>query len=226
MNICIVTSDRRIYLERCLNSIIMSAPKQHDIHVIDDCSNDSTRELLQEYLHRKLIKNVILNTTKIGSAKSFNTIIDSTQGEWVIMTCDDMYFHRGWDNAIITTAKEQKDCGIVTFFNWRLFGICEGSVIFNDTLWKSRNTGLGSALLYRELYEKAGKFKINGDKLMGFFARPFCFRANAVQIKRNVHYSLRTPYAIHMGEPQCILNEENKLKEYEKFRNLHKKGIV
>lgn len=225
MNICIVTADRVQYLERCLNSIIMGSTERHTINVIDDCSADGTQEFLNSYLKKGLIHNVIFNKEKIGSAKSFNKIIDSTNGEWIVMTCDDMWFHRGWDKEVISVAKEEKDCGIVTFFNWRLFGITECSVIYNEKLWRSRSTGMGSVLLNRELYEKAGKFQIRGDKLMGFFAKPFCLRANAVSIKRNVHYSLRVPYASHMGEPQCKINLEKELEEYTKFRNYHKKGI-
>ena len=61
IDICVVTYNRLIYLQKCINSIIASTTFKYRISVIDDSSNDGTQEWLQHMKDRGLIHNVIFN---------------------------------------------------------------------------------------------------------------------------------------------------------------------
>ena len=224
MDICILTYNRLVYLQKCFWSIIASSKLPNRIFIFDDCSTDGTKEFILHLKESGLINDYIFNDKKTNCADNCNRIIDLTSSENFVITNDDMYFHRGWDEECFKRIDYFEDCGIVSFYNYQRIRKDEGNIKVNDTTYKVQRTGLGASIILRELYEKAGKFKLNDGQQMGYFATPFCSRASEVDIVRNKHYVTIPHYATHMDDPTCKLNEREALKEYCKFRSEKKIG--
>jgi len=225
IDIVIVTYNRLVYLERCIFSILLNTSVKHRIFVIDDCSNDGTQKWLLEARNRKWIYACNLNKKGQGTAKNFNDIIDATEGEWIVMLNDDFYFHRYWDFAGLDIINSFDDCGIVSFYNYTRYSDDQGVEHINDNVMRVVRSGLGSAFLNRELYEKAGKFIMPvKTKLMGFFTTPFCQRSQRVDIQRNKHYVTIPYYSTNMDLPKdhagskSIICERDNLKKYDDHR--------
>lgn len=220
MDICIVTFNRLEYLKKCIWSIIASTPGRYTINVIDDMSDDGTQGWLLEMRERGLIHQVILNESKGNTADNFNRIIENTSSGWFVMACDDMYFHRGWLEECERIKKEYDDCGIVSFFNYSRWSI-DGNVEHIDyRTIKAERTGLGAAMVERNLFNAAGGFHLPPTRVMGFFASKFCWKAMSVKKRRNRLYAPKPYYATHMDEKQCKLREY--YSEYEDFRSREK----
>jgi len=224
MDICIVTFNRKEYLERCVWSIIASTSVPYRIFVIDDISTDGTIGWLDEMLERGLIYKVFKNTKKGGTAKNFNAIIKQTDGEWVTIANDDMWFHKGWDVMVNKTAKEFDDCGIVSFFDFQRINVDDGVEKTNSYAWRVFRTGLGASYINRKSFNKAGGFKLPKGKTMGYFATDFCNNMRDCGVKRNRVYHLAEPLATHMDFPQCKLNERERYGKYGKERYYQKNG--
>jgi len=221
IDVCVVTYNRLSYLQKCVWSIIASTRRPYRIHVIDDGSTDGSREWLQYMKESGKIFNYIFNEENLGSAGSLNKVIDSTETQYITVTFDDMYFHRGWDETVFGILRDYKDSGLISFYN---YPFTKFDTKIDDRVWKVVRTGIGAALINKELYEKAGKFILPYGRKMGWFTTPFCNRCNHVDIPRNKHYVPVMPYVTNMDEPQCRLNERNAQGEYIAMRQREKKG--
>jgi glycosyltransferase involved in cell wall biosynthesis len=224
IDICIVTYNRLIYLKKCINSIIASTSFKYRINVIDDSSNDGTKEWLLEMKNRGLIHNIILNKENIGTANNFNNIIKSTKSKHFVMANDDMYFHRYWDYAVLDIITKYDDCGIVSFYDYTRYNVDEGVKKINDVTLKVPRTGLGACIINRDSFNTSGGFILPEGSKMGYFATPFCVRFSQTNHSKNKHYATVPNYAIHMDITACKLNEIESLKTYGDMRKIEKKG--
>lgn len=223
LDICIVTYNRLPYLKKCVWSIVAGTELPYRIFVIDDNSDDGTKEWLVEQRSRKIIHAISLNKEGHGTAWNFNNIIDATDSDWVVMLNDDMWFHRGWDKRGLEIIKGQSDCGIVSFYNYQRIGIDPLHKI-SESLIRVHRTGLGAIFLHRKLYENVGKFYLSKGRRMGFFATPFCNKVAKSKLKRNKIYCPVPAFATHMDYEHCRLNEIDSLEKYAKHRVKHKHG--
>lgn len=222
MDINIVTYNRITYLQKCVNSIIASTKIPKRIRVMDDGSKDGSQRWLVEMWKRGKIEEPILNISNIGTAKCFNKLNLSSSGSFA-MANDDMYFHRGWDNAVIDIYKKFPDCGIVSFFNYTRWDI-DGGVEKFDKFIKCDRTGLGACFMNVELFKAAGGFKLPQGKKMGWFASNFCYAAAKTNLRRRKVYATLPHYADHMDLPKCSLNDQDLQAEYLEIRKILKHG--
>ena len=222
IDICVVTYNRLSYLKKCIWSIIASTSIRFRIFVIDDNSNDGTKQWLLEMRERGLIHAINLNSEGMGTAKCFNSIIKATKGEWFVMCNDDMYFYRWWDLIGLKIIKERQDCGCVSFYDYTRLSKDQGVEEIEEDLLRVVRTGLGAIFLNRELYKKVGGFNLPEGRLMGFFATKFCNRLINSNLARNKIYVPVPHYALHMDNPHCNMNEREYLKKYGLHRQTHK----
>lgn len=209
LDICVVTYNRLEYLKLCVWSILASTKVDYRLFVISDNSTDGTNEWLLEMKELGKIDEAIINSENLGSAESFNRVIRATSSEYFVMTCDDMWFHRGWDHSSIKILNEMKDCGMVTFFNFPISKEDTQLKRVNDHTYFRQSTGLGSTLISRELFEKAGGFTLPDGLKMGYFAREFCKRAALTKLKRSKHYLTDPFYSEQMDRRNPGSKEKN-----------------
>jgi glycosyltransferase involved in cell wall biosynthesis len=214
LDICVLTYNRLPYLKKCVWSILASTKVKYRLLVLSDNSTDDTNEWLLEMKKRGKIDVVIINEENVGSAKSFNKIISQTRSKYFVMSCDDIYFHRGWDVTAIDIINNYDDCGIVTFFDYARLKIDKNIKKVTSNIFKLEKTGLAATIMNRELFKSAGGFSLPNNKKMGWFATPFCQRANRVKTKRNKHYITVPEYANRMDDENSVLNEDDILQKY------------
>lgn len=205
IDICVVTCHRLPYLMKCIWSIIASTTVPYRIFVIDDQSDDGTIEFLKNLKERGLIHHLVLNTTKLGTARSLNEIIDVTDSSWFVFTNDDMWFHRYWDYHAMNIVAKMERCGIVSMFNYTA---TVNKKITHDINWAPA-TGLGATFMYRKLWDKSEKFYMPTTKTMHFFSTTFCKKLNRIPVERNQIYVPNPPDVIHMDLIRCKLNERD-----------------
>jgi len=225
IDICIATHKRQTYLERCVYSIIASTTIPHRIYVIDDFSNDEWQSIwLQNMKARGLIYEVITNKENLGTAKTFNKVINVSTSKVFVMVNDDMFFHRYWDMACLDIYNEFKDCGIVSFYDYTRLNLDEGSENCNNYVKKVVRTGLGASMVNRKVFTMNKGFHLPDHQKMGFLASNFCYAANK-QDGRSKHYVTIPSYASHMDLPKSKMNEREfyETTGYNEFRRKHKK---
>lgn len=222
-DIILITHNRKVYLERCVWSIIASTEIEYNLTVIDDFSKDGTQEFLEDLQSRGLI-NYIRNEVNLGVTKSLNKAIDQTKSDWFVVVQDDMYLHKGWDKACFDIINDFEDCGIVSFYDWaRLRREDEFTEKINETTLKAHRSGMACSFILRDLYNTAGQFELREGDKMGFFATPFCRRVRECNHLRNQHYFPIPLYATHMDDPKSKLCERASVKEYNEMRSIEKK---
>jgi glycosyltransferase involved in cell wall biosynthesis len=213
-------------------SILASTSVDYRLFVISDNSTDGTNEWLTEMKSLGKIDEVIINLENLGSAESFNKVIKSTSSEYFVMACDDMWFHRGWDISSINIFNRFNDCGIVTFFNIPQLKSYDQSTRVDASTHKIQATGLGASMMSRELYTTAGEFSMPTNIKMGYFAGPFCNRADRTTLVRRKQYVTVPEYAVQMdrynpgGQGKPPLHQEYLYSEYNSRRGVEKKKHI
>ncbi|MFN8674679.1 MAG: glycosyltransferase [Candidatus Sericytochromatia bacterium] len=113
--IAIPTFNRKDILEKNLELIfssIKNTPDKIEILVIDDCSTDQTKKLLEDY--KKIYKekfNFFISEKNNGIAKTRNLLVEKSQGNYIIFIDSDVFvtketikahidFHKKYNNYI------------------------------------------------------------------------------------------------------------------------------
>jgi glycosyltransferase involved in cell wall biosynthesis len=211
-------------------SILASTSIKYRLFVISDNSTDGTNEWLLEMQSLGKIEEVLINSENLGSAASFNKVIRATSSEYFVMTCDDMWFHRGWDTESIKILNQFKDSGIVTFFN---FPINDGDTQLkrvSESAYFRQSTGLGSSLMSRALFDKVGGFVLPDGLKMGYFAKDFCKKSAMSGLRRSKQYLTDPFYSEQMDrrnpgstdKTPLKLSQEHLYSEYNARRSSEK----
>ena len=198
LDICIVTYNRLEYLKLCVWSVLASTSTKYRLFVISDNSTDGTNEWLLEMKELGKIDEVILNSENLGSAESFNRVIRATSSDYFVMTCDDIWFHRGWDTASLEILNKFKNSGIVTFFNFPINNKDSQLKRVSDTAYFRQSTGLGSSIISRALFDKVGGFVLPEGLKMGYFAKGFCKKSALSGLVRSKQYLTNPFYSEQM----------------------------
>lgn len=82
-----------LYIEKQLDSILKQTYPIDEIIIVDDCSKDSTREILEEYQKRNNIIKLFFNEKNLGSNKSFKNAISLASNDYIVLSDqDDIWF--------------------------------------------------------------------------------------------------------------------------------------
>jgi glycosyltransferase involved in cell wall biosynthesis len=91
VSICIPTYNGELYIKEAIDSVLSQSYYNCEILVVDDCSTDSTVDLIEEY-HDNRIK-LIRNDTNIGMVNNWNKCLKESKGEYVqFLFQDDILF--------------------------------------------------------------------------------------------------------------------------------------
>jgi glycosyltransferase involved in cell wall biosynthesis len=81
VSICIPTYNGEKYLKECIDSAINQTYPHTEIIIVDDCSNDSTIKIINEY-HDDRIK-LFMNDSNLGLVANWNKCIEHATSEWI-----------------------------------------------------------------------------------------------------------------------------------------------
>lgn len=98
------------YLERCLNSVIDQTYKNYDVICVDDCSKDSSRDILKKYEKEYANIHCFFNDVNMGQGRSRSYAIDRAAGEYILFVDSDDYIAPDYiEHYMDVVAKDECD---------------------------------------------------------------------------------------------------------------------
>lgn len=79
------------YLIECLDSIVCQSYKNIEIIAVDDCSSDSSLEILKQYANKYHFIKVLHNTMNLGLATTRNIGLEQANGDYILFVDSDDY---------------------------------------------------------------------------------------------------------------------------------------
>jgi len=183
------------YLEKCLDSLIIQDYPNLEIIVVEDCSTDNSREILEKYKSQENIK-IVYNKKNSGLSYSRNNGLKHATGKYIGYIDSDDYVDSNYYSTMMNKAiDEQADlviCDIKTIYekenNKEIINRCYN--LKKDKLGFI-NTGLAASacnkVFKRELIEKYefSVGKVNEDLAV---VLPAIVNANKVSYVENIYY--------------------------------------
>lgn len=113
VSIIIPVYNVEIYIDACLDSVTQQTYKNLEIIVVEDCSTDNSRQVLQPYLKDNRIK-LIQHSENGGLSAARNTGMESATGEYMMFVDSDDIIDLNLVEACVGCALE-KNADVVTY---------------------------------------------------------------------------------------------------------------
>lgn len=107
------------YIENCLNSILVNNDDDYELIIVNDGSNDNTREIIENISDRRI---KLYNNENHGVSYSRNFGLTKSSGEYVMFVDADDYLSNDWHEKVFNNLK-----------NYDLF------IFSNDNISNDRN---------------------------------------------------------------------------------------
>lgn len=89
ISIAMATYNGEKYLREQLDSILAQTIQDFELIVCDDCSTDSTVQILNEYVEKDSRIKVFVNAKNLGFRKNFEKAIGLCKGEYIALSDQD-----------------------------------------------------------------------------------------------------------------------------------------
>ncbi|MCR4754395.1 MAG: glycosyltransferase [Lachnospiraceae bacterium] len=124
------------YLDSCLSDVLRQSFRDFELILIDDCSNDSSYEIMQIYCNAIPEITLLRNETRKGAGYSRNRGLDLAKGKYILFLDSDDFFDKHLlEKAVEVAENEQLD---VLVFNATLyFEDCNGYLEIDNMLNKA-----------------------------------------------------------------------------------------
>ncbi|MBN2298378.1 MAG: glycosyltransferase, partial [Deltaproteobacteria bacterium] len=113
VSIITLTWNQLEYTKKCLESIKMYTPEQHELIIIDNGSSDATPEFLKRYAELHANVQLILNDENLGFAAGNNRGIEKAQGKYILFLNNDTVVTEGWLSRMIAHLERYPEAGMV-----------------------------------------------------------------------------------------------------------------
>jgi len=133
VTVAMVTYNSAKYVEIAIQSILASSYSNFELIISDDCSTDSTWELIQTYKDERIV--ALRNENNIGEYPNRNKCIDLAKGKYFLfIDGDDILYPHGLENYVFY-AEQAPESGMIiqkTYYNYLVFPV---EMTPNDTLF-------------------------------------------------------------------------------------------
>lgn len=102
------------YLRRCLDSLLNQQIKEYEILCINDCSNDNSMKILEEYSKYYDKIKIINNKVNEGVSKSRNIGILESKGEYIVFCDGDDSYEKNSISMMLEYARKNGSDFVVT----------------------------------------------------------------------------------------------------------------
>jgi GT2 family glycosyltransferase/glycosyltransferase involved in cell wall biosynthesis len=101
------------FLRDCIESIISNTDYPHKLLLIDDGSDDYTKQQISQYVEKYPHISIQSNPQRIGYLKSCNAGLRASTGDYVVLLNSDTYVLPGWLERLINCAESDAKIAIV-----------------------------------------------------------------------------------------------------------------
>ena len=117
------------YLKQRIDTILAQTWANLEVIILDDCSTDDSRRIIESYRHHARVSRIIYNTENSGTPfKQWKKGIDVATGEWINIAESDDWCEPTHIETIMAGILDKPDC---VFGFGQTFTICNGNDIIN-----------------------------------------------------------------------------------------------
>jgi len=207
VSICIPTYNRAHMVNRAIESVLNQTYPNIEIIVVDDCSTDTTQDLVALYNDPRL--TYVKNPRNIGQFPSFNRCIELSNGKYIHILHSDDYIDSNFTKTCVEFIKSHPNV-MMTFSSARLLSdnkeekiaVSDHDIIylapegFRNILMAGNNIICPSVMMNRQVYDSVGFFPCEYPYAGDFYqwlriTRNFdvAFVANAILFYRQGEHS-------------------------------------
>ena len=113
-SVVVLTHDSEKTIRRCLDALLSQTYKDFELIIIDDCSTDKTRDILDSYEDKRI--RIFLNQIQFGIAKSRNRGLRESKEKLIFFTDSDCIPSKRWLELGIKSIKNNDIVTGTTFY--------------------------------------------------------------------------------------------------------------
>ena len=102
------------FLQQRIESILQQTYQDFELILIDDCSTDGSREIMEGYRNNPHVSHIVYGETNSGSAfRQWNKGVELAQGEWVWIAESDDWAEPTFLSTLLDEAQLHPQCGMI-----------------------------------------------------------------------------------------------------------------
>ena len=126
------------YLRQCIDSVLNQTFKDLEIIIINDCSTDNSKDIIQDYLAKDSRIKFVDNVVNLGYAKSVNNGIKQASGKYIgIVESDDFIEPNMYETLLNMLEKYNADVAKCNY--WNFYGEQNLNVVSSTSFSKLKN---------------------------------------------------------------------------------------
>lgn len=107
------------YLRQRIESILNQTYQDFELILLDDCSKDGSRDIMESYHSNPHVSHVVFNEANSGSAfRQWDKGIALAQGRWIWMAESDDYAEPNFLERLMTEVSQVPDCVLAYAATW------------------------------------------------------------------------------------------------------------
>src|SRR5437867_7541627 len=81
--VCIPTYNGSKFLKQSMESVLSQTYSDFEVVISDDCSSDTTMEILEQFRRKEPRIKIYRNKENIGYVRNWNKCLELAEGEWI-----------------------------------------------------------------------------------------------------------------------------------------------
>lgn len=121
VSVIIPNYNHAAYLAQRINSVLNQSFQDFEVIILDDCSTDDSKTIIEQYRSHEKVSCVIYNEVNSGSPfKQWQKGIDVAKGEWIWIAESDDVTEKEFLQTVMDNAKSDSDIVISYCASWRI----------------------------------------------------------------------------------------------------------
>lgn len=120
------------FLRQRIDSILNQTYQDFELILLDDCSTDASRVVLESYRSHPRVSQIVFNDNNSGTPfRQWNKGIELAKGEWVWIAESDDYADPRFLETLMTELQDHPQCGFA--YTWTYYVDTEGNELWAVT---------------------------------------------------------------------------------------------
>jgi glycosyltransferase involved in cell wall biosynthesis len=125
------------FLELRINSVLNQTFQDYEVIILDDCSTDNSRDVIEQYRDHSKVSQVVFNEQNSGTTfKQWEKGIGLATGKYIWIAESDDYCEPEFLSTAIRSFKQNDD--VALFFS-RSYQVDQKNEVLNDFLWWTKD---------------------------------------------------------------------------------------